>query len=75
MLGVTFLYAALLLLALLITPLLVPAHLLEENLGDAVQVGDYFKLAVLASAMATVSGALGAGLESDDEPGEVQRNG
>ena len=33
MLGVTFLYAALLLLALLITPLLVPAHLLEENLG------------------------------------------
>ena len=87
MLGVTFLYAALLLLALLITPLLVPAHLLEENLGHAVQVGDYFKLAVLASsALATVGGALGAGLESDEavraaaytyrqEPGEVQRNG
>lgn len=86
MLGVTFLYAALLLLALLITPLLVPAHLLEENLGHAVQVGDYFKLAVLASAQATVGGALGAGLESDEavraaaytyrqEPGEVQRNG
>ena len=86
MLGVTFLYAALLLLALLITPLLVPAHLLEENLGHAVQVGDYFKLAVLVSALATVGGALGAGLESDEavraaaytyrqEPGEVQRNG
>lgn len=85
-LGVTFLYTALLLLALLITPLLVPAHLLEENLGHAVQVGDYFKLAVLASALATVGGALGAGLESDEavraaaytyrqEPGEVQRNG
>jgi len=85
-LGVTFLYAALLLLVLLITPLLVPAHLLEENLGHAVQVGDYFKLAVLASALATVGGALGAGLESDEavraaaytyrqEPGEVQRNG
>lgn len=65
-LGVTFLYTALLLLALLITPLLVPAHLLEENLGHAVRVGDYLKLAVLASALATVGGALGAGLESDE---------
>ncbi|TQJ14851.1 hypothetical protein FB459_2362 [Yimella lutea] len=85
-LGVIFLYTALLLLALLITPLLVPAHLLEENLGHAVRVGDYLKLAVLASALATVGGALGAGLESDEavraaaytyrqEPGEVQRDG
>lgn len=85
-LGVFFLYAALLLLALLITPLLVPVHLLEENLGHAVRVGDYLKLALLASALATVGGALGAGLESDEavraaaytyrqEPGEVLRNG
>nr|WP_257907627.1 hypothetical protein [Janibacter limosus] len=85
-LGVIFLYTALLLLALLITPLLAPAHLLEENLGHAVRVGDYLKLAVLTSAPATVGGALGAGPESDEavraaaytyrpEPGEVQRNG
>ena len=81
-----FLYTALLLLALVTTPLLVPAHLLEENLGHAVRVGDYLKLTLLASALATVGGALGAGLESDEavraaaytyrqEPGEVQRNG
>lgn len=85
-LGVFFLYTALLLLALLITPLLVPAHFLEENLGHAVRVGDYLRLALLASALATVGGALGAGLESDEavraaaytyrqEPGEVLRNG
>jgi hypothetical protein len=65
-LGVLFLYAALLLLALLTTPVLVPAHLLEENIGHAVGVGDYMKLVLLASALATLGGALGAGLESDE---------
>jgi hypothetical protein len=65
-LGVLFLFAALLLLALLTTPVLVPAHLLEENLGHAVRVGDYMKLVLLASALATLGGALGAGLESDE---------
>jgi hypothetical protein len=85
-LGVLFLYAALLLLALLTTPVLVPAHLLEENIGHAVGVGDYMKLVLLASALATLGGALGAGLESDEavraaaytyrqEPGEVPRRG
>ncbi|MGO4255686.1 hypothetical protein [Marmoricola sp. RAF53] len=65
-LGVLFLYAALLLLALLTTPVLVPAHLLEESIGHAVRVGDYLKLVLLASALATLGGALGAGLESDE---------
>ncbi|MFO6453859.1 MULTISPECIES: hypothetical protein [unclassified Aeromicrobium] len=65
-LGVLSLYAALLLLALLTTPVLVPAHLLEENIGHAVRVGDYMKLALLASVLATLGGALGAGLESDE---------
>ena len=85
-LGVLFLYAALLLLALLTAPVLVPAHLLEENIGHAVGVGDYMKLVLLASALATLGGALGAGLESDEavraaaytyrqEPGEVPRRG
>ena len=64
--GVLFLYAALLVLALLTSPLLVPAHLLEENVGHAVRVGDYLKLACLASVLATLGGALGAGLESDE---------
>jgi hypothetical protein len=66
LLGVLFLYAALLLLALLTTPVLVPAHLLEETIGHAVRVGDYVELVWLASALATLGGALGAGLESDD---------
>jgi hypothetical protein len=65
-LGVLFLYAALLVLALLTSPVLVPAHLLEENIGRAVRVGDYLKLVWLASALATLGGALGAGLESDE---------
>ena len=65
-LGVLFLYAALLLLALLTSPILVPAHLLEENIGHAVRAGDYLKLVWLASALATLGGALGAGLESDE---------
>ncbi|MET0914965.1 MAG: hypothetical protein ABWY81_02055 [Jiangellaceae bacterium] len=65
LLGVLFLYAALLVSALLTVPVLVPAHLLEENVGHAVRIGDYVKLVWLVSALATLGGALGAGLESD----------
>ncbi|MGD9961341.1 hypothetical protein [Nocardioides sp.] len=65
-LGVLFLYAALLLLAVVISPVLVPAQLLEEGTGHAVRVGDYLRLAWLTSSLATLGGALGAGLESDD---------
>ena len=83
-LGVLFLYATLLLLALLTSPVLVPAHLLVDSLGHPVRVVDYLELAWLASALATLGGALGAGLESDEavraaaytyrqEPGEVGR--
>jgi hypothetical protein len=65
-LGVLSLYAALLLLALLTSPVLVPSRLLEAAIGHAVRVGDYMKLAWLTSSLATVGGALGAGLESDE---------
>jgi hypothetical protein len=64
-LGVLSLYAALLLLALLASPVLVPSGLFEEGLGHVVGVGDYMKLAWLTSSLATLGGALGAGLESD----------
>jgi hypothetical protein len=85
-LGVLLLYAALLLLALLSAPVLVPAQLFEETVGHAVRVGDYMELALLASALATLGGALGAGLESDEavraaaytyrqESGQPQREG
>jgi hypothetical protein len=65
-LGVLILYAALLVLALLTSPVLVPAHLFEANVGHAVRTGDYLQLAWLVSTLATLGGALGAGLESDD---------
>ena len=65
-LGVLSLCAALLLLALLTSPVLVPSRLLEEGIGHAVRVGDYMKLVWLTSALATLGGALGAGLESDE---------
>ncbi len=65
-LGVLSLYAALLLLAVLTSPVLVPSQLLEESIGHAVRAGDYMKLAWLTSSLATVGGALGAGLENDE---------
>ena len=65
-LGVLSLYGALLLLALLTAPVLVPPHLFEEGVGHAVRVGDYMKLVWLTGALATLGGALGAGLESDE---------
>jgi hypothetical protein len=65
-LGVLFLYVALLVLALVTSPVLVPAQLLEQGIGRDVGVGDYVKLAWLTSSLATLGGALGAGLESDD---------
>ncbi|MFD4323552.1 hypothetical protein ACFWQC_02890 [Nocardioides sp. NPDC058538] len=65
-LGVLFLYVALFLLALATSPVLVPTQLLEEGVGHAVGAGDYVKLAWLTSSLATLGGALGAGLESDE---------
>ncbi|GCD88582.1 hypothetical protein NLS1_05880 [Nocardioides sp. LS1] len=65
-LGVCFLYAALLLLALMTAPVLVPAQLLRQSMGHVVGAGDYLRLVWLASSLATVGGALGAGLESDE---------
>jgi len=66
LLGVLSLYAALLLLALLTSPLLVPSQLLEEAIGHAAGAGDYMELVWLTSSLATLGGALGAGLESDE---------
>jgi hypothetical protein len=65
-LGVFFLYAALLLLALLTAPVLVPSQLFDETVGHAVRFGDYMKLAWLTCSLATLGGALGAGLETDE---------
>jgi hypothetical protein len=64
--GVLALYAALFLLALVAAAVLVVPSLLTEVLGHPVGPGDYVEVAWLCSSLATVGGALGAGLESDE---------
>ena len=64
-LGVLALYLALFLLAAAAAAVLVVPDLLAGALGHPVGVLDYLRLAWLTSSLATVGGALGAGLESD----------
>jgi hypothetical protein len=63
--GVLALYAALLALSILAALLLVVPRLLADTLGHPVALWDYLEVAGLTSSLATVGGALGAGLESD----------
>ncbi|MCW2953517.1 MAG: hypothetical protein JWQ48_2687 [Conexibacter sp.] len=64
-LGVLCLYVALLALALAGAALMVDGDVMAEQIGHRVGLVTYAKLAWLASSLATVAGALGAGLESD----------
>jgi hypothetical protein len=64
--GVVVLYAALFVLALLAALLLIPPALLMGALGHPVAFSDYVEVAWLTSSVATVGGALGAGLETDE---------
>jgi hypothetical protein len=64
--GVLVLYAVLFLLALLAALLIVVPDLLAEALGHPVGLADYVEVAWLSSSLATVGGALGAGLETDE---------
>jgi hypothetical protein len=64
--GVSALYIALLLLSLLATGLLLTPALLARGLGHPVHLDAYVRLAWLTASLATVGGALGAGLESDE---------
>ena len=66
LIGVLTLYGALFLLALAGSVLLVVPDLFVDGLGHPARVSDYLELAWLISSLATVGGALGAGLESDD---------
>ena len=65
-LGVLALYLALLLLTMVGTLLLVPSGLLAGALGHPIGFGDQVEVAWLAASVATVGGALGAGLETDE---------
>jgi hypothetical protein len=64
--GVLAFYATLLVLSLLATLLFVVPRLLAGTLGHPVALRDYLEVAWLTSILATVGGALGAGLETDE---------
>jgi hypothetical protein len=66
MIGVAAFYAALFVLSLLAGLLLVVPSRLADAIGHPVTFGDYLEVAWLTSSLATVGGALGAGLESDE---------
>lgn len=64
--GVVVLHVALLVLALLGAALLVDAGVLAALLGREPDGGTWWRLAWLTASLATVAGAIGAGLEDDD---------
>jgi hypothetical protein len=66
LIGIATLYAALFLMIFAAAELLLSAQALGSGLGHAVGTGDYAALAWFTASLATVGGALGAGLESDE---------
>jgi uncharacterized membrane protein len=64
-LGVTALYLALLATTILGTLILIPGRAMRDALGRPEHVKDYLSVAWLIASLATIGGALGAGLESD----------
>jgi len=63
--GILALYIAVFALSLAAAALMLNPALLTAQLGRPSHVGDYVRLALLASALATIAGALGGALESD----------
>jgi len=64
-LGVLTLYVALLLLTIAGAALLVDPDAMRQQLSHDAGLADYVRLTWLAGSLATIAGALGAGLESD----------
>jgi hypothetical protein len=65
-LGIAFLYAALFLLNVAISELVVEPEVLGRSLGHHAGARDYAAVAWFVTSLATVAGALGATLESDE---------
>lgn len=65
LLSVLALYLALYAVTLFAAAVLIPPKVLEHDLGHAVGVTEYLKLAWLVSSMASIGGALGSMVESD----------
>jgi hypothetical protein len=66
LIGIATLYAALFLLIFATAELLLSPNALASGLGHSVGTADYAMLAWFTASLATVGGALGAGLESDE---------
>jgi uncharacterized membrane protein len=64
--GILALYLALFALILAGAALVISSSVLRETLDQSVGTGDYARLAWFIASLATVGGALGAGLESDE---------
>jgi hypothetical protein len=60
-------------MVLLAVALVVPAGLLESTLRHPAGFADYATVAWLISSLATVAGAIGSGLESDEDVHETIR--
>jgi hypothetical protein len=67
LLGLLFAYAVLYVVVLASMALVVPSRFMASNLGHPAQFGDYAAAAWFAASMAVVVGAIGSGLESDEE--------
>ena len=65
--GLLFAYLVLYAVVLAAMALVVPDRFMTTNLGHPAGVGDYAAAAWFAASMATVVGAIGSGLESDEE--------
>jgi hypothetical protein len=64
--GAVALYGELVMLTAAGVLVMVPAGLIADALGHPIDVSDQVRLALLASSLGTLGGALGAGLESDE---------
>ncbi|MEU4592981.1 hypothetical protein [Micromonospora aurantiaca (nom. illeg.)] len=73
--GVAALYVVLFVLAAVLAAALVVPAVFAGSLGHPVDAGDYLELAWFTSSLATVGGALGAGLETDEAVREDHRPG
>jgi hypothetical protein len=71
LIGLLLGYAILFLAVLVTMRLAVPEGFVASTLGHGVAAGEYLTAAWLAASMATVVGAIGSGLESDDEVRET----
>ena len=71
LLGLLFGYVVLYLVVLAAMAVVAPAGLMESTLGHPVGLGDYAAASWLAASLATVAGAIGSGLESDEDVRET----